>query len=503
MISDASLKRISNTRQPKRSPRCGLVAAVRRVCICVLIAGGAAPLAARATAETPDPTAVALAAAAGDERLQRFRVVIGDVLVEPELPLSDSSLASVSRLIFDAAPDLTERVYLPGELVARVRALAAEHHAQNVSQHAGQTDAGARSALEASDDASVAAPQAPPPIVVSATTIVDLAALGLSDRVALEIELPDTQLRPLAAPSALAASAARATEADLYLYTIARSSADLIFLEIRAYNAILDLDRRVFAGATSAEGLSALLIQARSAIVTALAGGPRAALQVTVPDGTGGVRTDISVFVDDQLLGVGSGRLDYLPPGAYQVRAELIDGRAVHQTVVLVDDEERVLEIEAPPRAPNAVVIDSVPRGAIVYRNALRLGQTPLRVPAVASEQIYTLQLENHYDARLVLGPEAAGRITRAMVPLTEDWAEQVLQQRNAFYRSFGLFAVSIAGPLIFQSEYDNRAVVDPDAAQPLLYGYYGSVGLSATLFVHMLTRLTRYIDTAQGYHLR
>lgn len=502
MISDASLKRISNTQRPKRSPRQRGVAVVRRVWIGVLIAGSVVPLAARATVETPDPTAAALAAAASDERLQRFRVVIGDVLAEPELPLSESSLASVSRLIFDAAPDLTERVYLPGELAARVRTLAAEHYAQSVSQHAGRTDAGARSALEASD-AEFAAPEAPPLVLVDAVTIVDPTALGLSDRVRLEIELPDTQLRPLAAPSALAASAARTTEADLYLYTIARSSADLIFLEIRSYNTILDLDRRVFAGAASAEGLSELLTRARSAIVTALAGGPRAALQVTVPDGAGGVRTDISVYVDDQLLGVGSGRVDYLVPGSYEVRAELIDGRVLRQTVVLADDQERFLQIEAPPRAPNAVVIDSVPRGAIVYRNALRLGTTPLRVPAVASEQIYTLQLEDHYDARLAIGPEAAGRITRAMVPLSEDWAEQVRQQRNAFYRSFGLFAVSIAGPLIFQSEYDNRAVVDPDDARPLLYGYYGSVGLSATLFVHMLTRLTRYIDTAQGYHLR
>ena len=474
----------------------------RLACVGLLAGASVVPLGARAAKEPPDAAEQALLSAADDERFEQFQVVIGDVLAEPALPLSDSSLVSISRLIFDAVSDLSERVYLPGEPEARIRALVMQNHAQSLAEHADQTAGDARNALEASDPTS-AAPEAPPPRLVGGATTVDPAALGLSNRVNLEIVLPDTQLRPTSVPVALAASSARATQADLYLYTIVRAATDLVFLEIRAYNVVLDHDRRIFAGATSSEGVSALVAQAGPAIVAALAGGPRATLVVTVPASGGGLRTDVAVYVDDQLLGVGSGRIDYLLPGPHEIRAELIDGREVRRMVVLADNQERVIEIDAPPRAPNAVVIDSVPRGATVYRNALRLGTTPLRVPAAASEQIYTLQLDDHYDSRLVIGPAASGRITRAMVPLTANWAEQVQQQRKAFYRAFGFFAVSIAGPLISRAEYDNRAAVNPVAAQPLLYGYYGSLGLSGALFVHMLWRLTRYIDTAQGYHLR
>ena len=474
----------------------------RLACVALLAGVSVVPLGARAAKERPDAAERALLSAADDERLERFRVVIGGVLAEPALPLSDTSLASVSRLIFDAVSDLSERVPLPGESEARIRALVMQQHAERLSEHADRTAGDARNALEAADS-TLAAPEAPPPRPVGGATTIDPVALGLSDRVDLEIVLPDIQLRPTSAPAALAASAARATEADLYLYTIARAATDLVFLEIRAYHVAFDRDRRVFAGATTVEGLSALVAQAGPAIVAALAGGPRATLVVTVPAPDGDLRTDVAVYVDDRLLGIGGGRIAYLLPGRHEIRAELIDGREVRRTVMLADDQERVIEIEAPPRTPNAVVIDSVPRGATVYRNALWLGTTPLRVPAAASEQIYTLQLADHYDARLVIGPAASGRITRAMVPLTANWGEQVQAQRKAFYRAFGFFAVSVAGPLITFAEYDNRASINPTAAQPFLYGYYGSLGLSGALFAHMLWRLTRYIDTAEGYHVR
>ena len=474
----------------------------RPACVALLVCVSIVPLGARAAKEPPDAAERALLSAATDERLERFRVVIGDVLAEPALSLSDTSLASISRLIFDTASDLSERVPLPGESEARIRALVTRRHAERLSEHADRTTDDARSAFEAADPTS-AAPEAPPPRPVGAATTVDPVALGLSDRIALEIVLPDTRLRPNAAPAALVASAARATEADLYLYTIARAAAEMVVLEIRAYHVALDHDRRVFVGAATAEGLSPLVARAGPAIVAVLAGGPRATLVVTVPAPEGGLRTDVAVYVDDRLLGIGGGRIAYLLPGRHEIRAELIDGREVRRTVMLAEDQERVIEIDAPPRAPNAVVIDSVPRGATVYRNALWWGTTPLRVPAAASEQIYTLQLADHYDARLVIGPAASGRITRAMVPLTANWAEQVQTRRKAFYRAFGFFAVSVAGPLITFAEYDNRASIGPTSARPFLYGYYGSLGLSGALFAHMLWRLTRYIDTAEGYHVR
>ena len=103
------------------------------------------------------------------------------------------------------------------------------------------------------------------------------------------------------------------------------------------------------------------------------------------------------------------------------------------------------------------------------------------------------------------------------------DWAAEVTDARDRFYRSFGLFALSVSVPILVNGAYQNYTGLlaadgsgalsgDLSAAEQdrilrqadaLYAGYYAGVGLSAGLFGNMIWRLITYVRTAQGYHTR
>ncbi len=143
-----------------------------------------------------------------------------------------------------------------------------------------------------------------------------------------------------------------------------------------------------------------------------------------------------------------------------------------------------------------------------------------MRIPRPDELTSYSIVKENYYDSRLELSSTSPQNVETVLVSRGYDWEEETRLSRERFYRSFGLFSLSVGVPIILYGAYQDytglfpSGSVRPDLSDEerqrvvregsaLFYGYYGGIALSAGFFGNMIWRLVDYIRTAQGYHTR
>jgi hypothetical protein len=256
-------------------------------------------------------------------------------------------------------------------------------------------------------------------------------------------------------------------------------------------------------------------------IVAAVAGRDLGGIRVSVDVDHETALAEARIFVGDRYLGVAPAEDRYLPPGTYTARAELADGRSVSRPVEIAAGSSQAVALIMREAPPETVTIRSIPTGARVYRGSVWVGFTPVTVSRPRNDTSYTLVQEGFYDSRVTLGADAPAQVQRTMVSSDEDWAAEVEDSRDRFYRSFGVFALSVGVPILVNGMYQNYSgLVGSDGTlssnltpaeqdrilrrtNTLYVGYYASLGLSAGLFGNMMWRLVNYVQTAQGYHTR
>lgn len=306
----------------------------------------------------------------------------------------------------------------------------------------------------------------------------------------------------------------------LFLYlTIEALGSDYVFT-VRSWLPVMERDREVLRIIAAPADIADQLETYERTLVAELAGRPLAVVNVRAGDGEGGTLEEARLFMDGAFLGVGRVVEPYLPEGSYTFTARLPDGRAAERTVAIGPDDRTSLVVAIVEEEPDTVFLTSEPAGALVYRGALWQGFTPLPVPRPTEETSYTIAREGYYDSRVVVAPDSPNRIERVLIAADDDWVGSVERSRDRFYRSFGVFILSVGAPILINGAYQNYAGLYPggiartdlsqeeiDRLQPrvdaLFYGYYASIGLSAGLFANMIWRLVDYVQTAQGYHTR
>jgi hypothetical protein len=307
----------------------------------------------------------------------------------------------------------------------------------------------------------------------------------------------------------------------MIVYLTVDAVGDRLLVTGRTFVPDLQQDTEIFRIVGRAQEIPAGLEEQERRLVAALSGRPLGVVRLVAVDPQDQPLPEARMFLGGEYLGVSPVRAEYILPGTYEVRAELPDGRSARRSITVYADEEReeVIAITAAP--PEMVLLTTVPSGARVYRGAQWVGFSPVMVPRPREVTSYTLSADGYLDSRVIVGPETPGRVARTLVGSDYDWSAAVEDSRDRFYRSFGLFALSVGVPILINGTYQTyTGLVDSGGAlsddltsaeqrriiqqtNALYYGYYAGVGLSVGLFGNMIWRLVNYVRTAQGYHIR
>jgi hypothetical protein len=246
-------------------------------------------------------------------------------------------------------------------------------------------------------------------------------------------------------------------------------------------------------------------------LATALLGRPWARLSVRASSDRA------AIYVDSKLAGFGSAELPFLSSGTHEIRVVGQQGRPVTKTVELTERAEETVVVELPEPDSEQVRIRTEPGGAELYDGALWQGTTPLSLPRPETRRALRLRKEGHYESRVVLSPDAPEELSYQLVPDTRDRGALLQERRDRFYRSLGWFALSLPLPIMLNGAQQNLATLvnSPQGAElsadaterivrtgnTLYWSYWGSVGISAGLFVKLVVDIVRYIRASEYAH--
>lgn len=313
---------------------------------------------------------------------------------------------------------------------------------------------------------------------------------------------------------------AQQLEADLLLTLQVEELGDLRMITVYGYFRALSKTELLGRVIAEPEFLPAHFEEQLPAVLTILSAMELATISVRVTDEEGGIDRDARIRLDGRLIGVGEAREGYLSAGSYTLSASRSDGRMVSQQITIDAGEQYTVALSLPPIDREPVTLLSRPAGAAVYEGALWRGVTPLALPRPSDQVEYRIVQEGYYESRLSLTADAPPVIRQSLIGTDYDWEAQVEADRRRFYRSFGAFAVSLAGPILLNGVYQNLGGLYPGGtartdlsleeqerlqtqADALFYTYYGSLALSSGLFGHMIWRLVQYVQTSGGFHRR
>lgn len=454
--------------------------------------------------------------------LDTVSLVYGAVVAADQSPELQVAAASWIRTLRDVTTAVEQRRRSDSERLAIATERLAHHRREllqerdRLVENSDRARLNARSAGDATrrDDGS-AVRAIDDQIAVSDTLLPTDLTVPLHATISRTLEDP-TMRRELPTAAALAEDA----DADLFLYLTVDVLDDLYLVGVRLWQAALGEDEELVRVAGTREEIPLRLEEQERLLARAISGIEFATITVVPQTTAGAVVPDARVYRDGAVAGFGEHVDRYVIPGTHEIEVVFPDGRrAFRELVVGPGEVVRELFI-ATGEAPPMIRLVSVPAGAAVYRGVEWVGFTPLSVPLQPHAVAYTLRREGYYDGRITVTPTGPREISRVLISTDDDWEATVARDRTRFYRSFGVFAVSVAAPVLFFGAYQNLSGLAPGGtirsdlsaaeqrevqrqADTLIAGYYGSLGLSAVLFGNMIWRLVTYIQTAQGYHTR
>ena len=224
---------------------------------------------------------------------------------------------------------------------------------------------------------------------------------------------------------------------------------------------------------------------------------------------------DADIYVDGEYMATGSTAGIIVDPGEHTVTVSGAGTDTALERVNLGNGETAVLDMAVNKVAGRQVTVTSEPPGADVYLGSVWQGKTPLILEADAGEVLVTG--EGFGDSRLFLEDTDEDKLEFFLQKELFDRDEYLLEKRNAFYRNFSYFVLSV--PVAFFSyaayqSYDDlekRSAVSGSShehrknSRTRNYSrniYYGSLFLSVTLFINSMFYLRDYIRAGEAYNV-
>lgn len=172
-------------------------------------------------------------------------------------------------------------------------------------------------------------------------------------------------------------------------------------------------------------------------------------------------------------------------------------------------DERLRLPLTAIPQGPG-LVLDSVPSGAAVYLEGLKVGTTPVEVARSPFPRLAEFRLEGYRPTAFVLDPDLRELPAPGLVPETAVLPVPIETRRDAFYDALGWFVVSLPVSVlswqVYRSYYEAALLAgEADPAYATLsvaagasgLAFAGSAGISVALAGFSAYRLWHYIRSA------
>ncbi len=322
----------------------------------------------------------------------------------------------------------------------------------------------------------------------------------------IRLKLGEGSGQLLEAPSFSPLTMARSLDVDLLVWGVVEEIQDYLYWEVHALDTFQEKEVYFASNASSREDLYPSLEAASRGLADLAWGRDWASLEVSSsPEGA-------AVLVDERYRGQAPLSLRYLVPGEHRVSVSAEGYQTEVREVTLSPYSTESLAFTLPKLATDLLSLQSEPEGAAVYRDALRLGDTPLQLPRPEELTRLLLRLPGFRDTPLYLDASAEDVIRVTLEPLLPDPAQLQRRRRDAFYASFGLFALSLPLPFFSYARVNNLYVgvqsaylAGNNSELVRLIGdwknayntYWATAGISAALFVNVMIQLLRYIAAA------
>ncbi len=294
----------------------------------------------------------------------------------------------------------------------------------------------------------------------------------------------------------------REEKVDLIVWGEIEEVQDFLYLNIRAFNTVMQKEVFAFESAGSIQGLHDSLFRAVDGLAELMLGRKWARLTV-VP-----YPPDSSVTVNGVLLGTGVSTGRFIEPGDVQIVTSSPGFDDVETVMSLAPYEERRVEILLAEKPLRKLSIHTDPPGADVYVDSIWKGQSPLVLELLASGQRLLVRKEGYREVTFQPQEESLEAIMLTLRKALLDESAWLEKKRDTFYASLGIFFISLPLPIfLYGYALDNANAAirsDPRSSQyqqfysqtEITYFAYGAtLFISIALFAKMLGELIEYVD--------
>lgn len=223
------------------------------------------------------------------------------------------------------------------------------------------------------------------------------------------------------------------------------------------------------------------------------------------------------ISVDGVVAGYGNAEVAFAQPGTRLIEVSARGYGRIEEHVELQSGETLALDYELEPVQQESVRITTVPGAASVYLDSVWQGSTPLSLPRPTSQRQVRLEADGYFDSRFRLGPDSPQVISRRLRLANIDWDVEITEKRDSFYRSLGIFVLSVPIPLFLFGSY--QAVASAFPAEPganlpveewerfgrrgnvLYWSAFGATFASAGLLVNAVFALLDYVRVSEAPH--
>ena len=337
--------------------------------------------------------------------------------------------------------------------------------------------------------------------------------IGLADHKPVEI-IVDTDNDRLLSSERSIRQLQRSSDLDVVVTGRIEQQDTYLFVDLLIYNAITAQTYRAASVSAPIDDIAIAIAQLLPDVARAVLGRPWATLRVR------NVPADSAVYFDDVPRGYGETDLEFVEHGRHTVRLERA-GHTARATYILDLDpyEEREIYIGLSTPTQERIYMTSSPLGASVYLDSIWQGATPLHLARPVQEQTMTLIRDDYDAARTVLTPSAPSDIHIDLYPEGIDVGEFLILERDQFYGSLAVFAISAIPALVLYGIYEDRVqfanseafseasfterqdyLVDAEAI--LAFQRINTV-LSVALLLNAIFELAGYIRAGDRYHIQ
>ena len=228
------------------------------------------------------------------------------------------------------------------------------------------------------------------------------------------------------------------------------------------------------------------------------------------------------IYMDGQLIGVGSAEVKTVQPGkvlleaigednSYWSREADLTGLQHNEFMGILSETEK-----------DFTTLDTLPHEADVYIGARWVGKTPLKLPRYRERNIWvTIRNEGYYSKAFEVTSKSPETLFYELEEEALTRIELFDLRKKEFYRALGWFSLSVAIPVVtqgmsenylmqekeyssiyqitFEEEYNDLTREAYDKYFVTKGIFYGSLGLSGGLLANVFVKLARYIKAAEA----